>query len=243
MLDACRACGFEPQYDDVAFSELVKLVRRTPPAVIVIDLTRLPAQGREAALALRRAGYSRHIPLVFVDGPPVKVAAIRAQLPDALWTARENLCDALSAALANRPENPVVPPTVMERYRARTTAQKLGVQAGFTVGVIDPPREYAAILGEMPEGVTLTEDSAAIQPVTLWFLHEPDAYRASLRRMRAIAAKTRLWLLWPKGAKNGLTQYAVRAAALEAGLVDYKICAVSGKWSGMLFARRKERKL
>jgi hypothetical protein len=31
----------------------------------------------------------------------------------------------------------------------------------------------------------------------------------------------------------------VRDTALEAGLVDYKICAVNEQWSGMAFARRK----
>jgi hypothetical protein len=37
----------------------------------------------------------------------------------------------------------------------------------------------------------------------------------------------------------GLTDRRVREAAIEAGLVDYKICAVNEQWSAMAFARRK----
>jgi hypothetical protein len=54
-----------------------------------------------------------------------------------------------------------------------------------------------------------------------------------------MADRTKLWVAWRKGAKNGITQNSVREAAREFGLVDYKICAIDGRWSGMLFALRK----
>jgi hypothetical protein len=57
--------------------------------------------------------------------------------------------------------------------------------------------------------------------------------------MRGMADRTKLWVAWRKGAKNGVTQNSVRQAAREFGLVDYKIWAIDGRWSGMLFARRK----
>ena len=41
---------------------------------------------------LRRTKYARHIPLIFVDGAPEKVEAIRLDLPDATFTTRERLC-------------------------------------------------------------------------------------------------------------------------------------------------------
>jgi hypothetical protein len=37
-----------------------------------------------------------------------------------------------------------------------------------------------------------------------------------------------------------LTQNDVRRIGLVAGLVDYKICAIDEKWSGLLFAWRKQ---
>ena len=50
-----------------------------------------------------------------------------------------------------------------------------------------------------------------------------------------------LWVCWPKkssGAKTDLTDVAVRATGLAAGLVDVKVCAVDETWSGLRFVRR-----
>jgi hypothetical protein len=57
--------------------------------------------------------------------------------------------------------------------------------------------------------------------------------------MRSLAARTKLWVLWKKGSRNGITQNFIRETAIDAGLVDYKICSVDGHWSGIAFARRK----
>ena len=54
--------------------------------------------------------------------------------------------------------------------------------------------------------------------------------------MQAIAARTKLWIVWRKGI---LTDKLVREHAIDSGLVDYKICAVNAHWSAMAFARRK----
>ena len=51
-----------------------------------------------------------------------------------------------------------------------------------------------------------------------------------------------LWLIWPKKTSalaNDLGEPMVRQMGLEAGLVDYKICAVDQTWSGLAFAVRK----
>ena len=55
-------------------------------------------------------------------------------------------------------------------------------------------------------------------------------------------ARVPVWIIWPKqasGVDTDLTQNAVRAAGLGAGLVDYKVCAVDETWSGLLFPRRR----
>jgi len=236
LIDACRAGGFEVEYDDVDGSLLLKNIRQKLPDVLAIDLTRLPSHGRDVAIYLRRTKYARHIPLVFVDGAPEKVEAIRQQLPDATFTTRGQLRAALKSASAKRVENPVLPPGLMERYGSRTVAQKLGIKAGAAVAVIDPPRDYAAALGELPEGAELVETPDSIQAVTLWFVRDPRDYQAGLRRMRTIAHQTKLWVVWRKGS---LTDRVVRQAAIEVGLVDYKICAVNAQWSAMAFARKK----
>ncbi len=83
LVEACRACGFEVEYDDLKFGDLAKAIRATPPDALAIDLTCLPSHGREAATYLRRTKYARHIPMIFVDGAAEKVEAVKRQLPDA----------------------------------------------------------------------------------------------------------------------------------------------------------------
>jgi hypothetical protein len=239
LIEACRACGFEVEYDDVSGGTLIKMVRLKPPDALVIDLTRLPSHGRDTAIYLRRTKYARHIPLVFVDGEPEKVKAIREQLPDATFTTFRKLSAAIKSACAKRVANPVLPPGLMERYGSRTTAQKLGIRAGATVALIDPPRDYAAALGELPADAELVENPDSVHAVTLWFVRDLREYQAGLRRMRTIAHQTKLWVVWRKGIVGGLSDKLAREAANEVGLVDYKICAVNAQWSAMAFARRK----
>ncbi|HWE50868.1 MAG TPA: hypothetical protein VG273_13830 [Bryobacteraceae bacterium] len=239
LLDACRAAGHEVEYEPGDLPAVAKIVRRTLPEALVIDLSRAPASGRELAFAIRHTKYTRRIPLVFVDGEPEKVEAIRAQLPDATFTSNQRIRSAIKSACSQVLDSPAMPPTVMERYGNRSVAQKLGIKEGTTVALFDPPRDYAAVLGELPEGVELVEDPEDIHPVTLWFVRDPRELQATLPRHRVLAARSKLWIVWTKGATNGLTGAYIREAAIEAGLVDYKICAVNARWSGMAFARKK----
>jgi hypothetical protein len=240
LIEACRASGLEVEYADADFSGQVKAVRANPPDALVIDLTCRPAHGREVAAAFRRTKYARHIPLLFVDGAPEKVAAVRAVLPDATYCTSRQICAKAKAACLKPVKDPVIPAGVMERYGARLVAQKLGIKNGSTVAVFDPPRHYAAALGALPDGVDLVEEPDEIYPVTLWFVRDPRTYQAGMRRMQALADRTKLWIVWRKNSMNGLTQYVVRDTAREAGLVDYKICAMNDAWSAMAFARRKK---
>ncbi len=239
LIEACRECGFEVEYNGVDFPALMKLVRERPPDALVIDLTCRPAMSRDAGIAFRRLKNTRHVPLVFVDGEPAKVTAVREKLPDATYATRKQLCQRVRRACAKGVADPLVPPGMMESYRDRPAVRKLGIAPGSSVGLIDPPRDYAAVLGTLPDGVDLVEDPDSVHPVTLWFVRDPRACQAGMRRLEAIAGRTKLWILWPKASRNGLTQFLIREAANAAGLVDYKVCAVSGKWSGMALARRK----
>src|SRR5512145_2140204 len=77
----------------------LKTIAADPPDAFVIDLSRLPAHGREVAASLRERKATRHVPLVFVDGAPEKVARVRALLPDAIYTDWGRIRGALRAAL------------------------------------------------------------------------------------------------------------------------------------------------
>ena len=54
----------------------------------------------------------------------------------------------------------------------------------------------------------------------------------------------KLWIVWAKKTSPlaaDVSERDVRAAGLDHGLVDFKICAVDADWSGLLFSRRKKR--
>jgi CheY-like chemotaxis protein len=241
LVEACRRGGMEADYDAEAPSgpTVCRAIRQNPPDAVVIDLSRLPSHGREIAVWMRSIKATRHIPIVFANGEPAKVGNMRALLPDATFTTTASVRKAVAAACRKRAAEPVQPAPMMERYGARTAAEKMGIKAGATAAVIDPPRDYPAVIGELPENASLVENPDSVESVTLWFVHEPAGLHAGLRRMRAIADRTKLWILWRKGSDNGITQNGVRQAGIDVGLVDYKICSVDGRWSGILFARKK----
>jgi CheY-like chemotaxis protein len=240
LLNACRKAGFNVEFDDGDLPVVFRAVRDTIPDVLVIDLSRRPSSGRELAIAIRGRKYMRHIPIVFVDGDPVKVEALRGWLPDATFVPLKKVVAGIRTAYKNRTPDPVSPPTVMQRYGSRTNAQKLGVKEGTAVGLFDPPSNYFSVIGELPAGVELVEEPEEIHPVTLWFVTDPRDYQDGLRAKGRMAGKTRLWVVWRKGSTNGLTQDLVRESANEVGLVDYKICALDQHWSAMAFAVRRK---
>ncbi len=236
LLEACRAAGWQADYDpDENGAAVSRGLRETMPDAVAIDLSRRPSSGRDVAVWLRNQKRYRHLPIVFVNGAAEKTEAIRALLPDTTFTETERLAAVLKAG---PPAGTVVPPSMMERYSDRTVAEKLGIADSTRVGVMDPPDDYAAALGVLPEGAEVVEGRE--QQVTLWFIEDMDQLFRSLRRMRTMAGRTKLWIVWRKGSKNGVTQNGIREAAIEAGLVDYKICALNDGRSGILFARKKE---
>ncbi len=217
LIEACRGAGFDVEYLDGDGMAICRAIRATPPPdVVVIDVTRRPSHGRDVAVWLRGRKSTRDIPVVFADGDLLKVIAA---LKDPA-----------------RRANPVTPVV-----REKSAAQKLGITAGSAVACIEPPRDFPALLGELPDSVDFREDDHA--PITLWFVHDRERLLESLRRMRAMATRTKLWLIWRKGTNGsagaGLTQNSLREMTREVGLVDYKICSVNERWSGMLFARKK----
>jgi CheY-like chemotaxis protein len=240
LIEVVRGAGFDVEYvPDPNGAAVARAIKASLPDAVLIDLSRLPSHGREMAVWLRNRKTTRDIPIVFVGGEEVKVAPIKAVIPDAAYVTEKGLSRALAKACAGRAFNPVVPPSAMERFKTKSAAQKLGIVTASKVAVMDAPRDYASVLGDMPENVEFFEDPQAVQSITLWFIRDAEAMLGAVRRMRAIAAQTKLWILWPKGQANKFREGPIREMGIENGMVDYKICSVNDQWSGILFARKK----
>jgi hypothetical protein len=236
-----HAAGYEVMHNAETQSPSVREIKESGAVAVVIDLSRMPSHGKYVGAWLRGSKSTRHIPLVFVGGEAEKVAAIKKQMPDAVYASVTGVGAALKKAIRNPLADPVVPRQMMETAPGRTAAQKMGIREGNVVGLIDPPVDYLKVIGDLPEGVVMEEDSQQACPITIWFVHDVGEYEAALPSRRVLAARSRLWIVWQKGRRDGLNGNFVRERALAMGLVDYKICSLDGVWSGMVFTVKKAR--
>jgi hypothetical protein len=234
--------GYEADSTVPRGTEFLHELRKSSPAAIVIDLGRLPSQGRDLALHIRKNGTTRRIPLVFAGGRSDTVAGVRNQLPDAVFTSWQRIGSSLKRAIAHPPKEPVSPASVFDGYSGTPLPKKLGIKQGSVVGLINTPEDFARTLGPLPVGAKLLTGADGRCNLLICFLRS----RAELeRKVKEIAGRTdfaSVWLAWPKRASGTATDLAeriVRECGLAAGLVDYKICAIDATWSGLLFARRK----
>jgi CheY-like chemotaxis protein len=219
--------------------------RSDPPTAFVIDLSRIPSHGRDVGMALRGAKATRSVPLVFVDGEPDKVAKVREQLPDAVFTDWRRIRGALSKAIARPLESPVVPASSLAGYSGTPLPKKLGIKPAATVVLLGAPDDFERTLGPLPEGAKLTGASTALGDLTIWFVRSLKELSRGLPRAVGRAEHGPVWIAWPKKAaapSTDVTEREVREKGLAAGLVDYKVCAIDATWSGLLFALRREKR-
>jgi CheY-like chemotaxis protein len=241
-----REAGYEVVSDVPSGPELLRGLRNAPPDVVVIDLGRLPSQGRDVGLGVRTFRATRHVPLVFVGGELAKIARVKSVLPDATFTSWGRIRSALKRAIEHPPANPVKPDSMLAGYSGTPLPKKLGIKENSVVALVSAPEGFAQTLGELPAGTKLVGPGRRGRcDIVLWFLR---SRRGLERGMKAMAARTgprRLWILWPKkasGLQTDLAEAVVREAGLAAGLVDFKICAVDATWSGLAFTTRHARK-
>jgi len=193
---------------------------------------------------LRTSPATRHVPIVFVEGEPEKVARTKTLLPDATYTSWSRIKTSLRKALAHPLANPVVPDSVLAGYSGTPLPKKLGIKAGSTLVLLNAPDEFIATLGALPDGVKIKSTARGHRELTVWF---PKSARDLENRIDRLADQVEgggLWIAWPKqasGVKTDITQTIVRKVGLAAGLVDFKICSIDATWSGLKFARRKTR--
>jgi hypothetical protein len=129
-------------------------------------------------------------------------------------------------------------------YSGTPLPKKLGlVTAKGGVGevaVLGEPDGFRALLGDLPEGVTLYARLRDSAKLALCFVRSRAELNALLELLTAQLPKaSHVWLIHPKAhTKPDFNQNDLRDAALAAGLVDYKVCSVSEDWSGLKFAWR-----
>ncbi len=239
-----KAAGYAVDSSAMHGSGIVGQMRLLAPDAVVIDLDRLPSHGREMAIMLRTSKSTRHIPIVFAGGVPDKVARLRAELSDAVYSSWTSIAPAIALAITAPPQNPVRPIPHMERWSGSSLVRKLGIVAKTQVSILGAPDGFAELLGDLPEGVAISTRLGKQTKLALYFVRTGDDLDRALEHLVGqLPQGSAVWVIHPKrsgGVKPDFNQNDVRDRALPLGLVDYKVCSVSEQWSGLKFAWRKK---
>ncbi len=241
-IGALRTAGHQVEWEPLT-PQVLRSLRRAPPAAVVIDLSRLPMQGRDVGMGLRSAAATRLVPIVFVDGEAEKLARVKRSLPDAVYTTWGRIGASLKRALARPPRDPLVPSSVLAGYSGTPLPRKRGIKLGAVVALEGAPAGFEAALGDLPAEARMTRRGAAPRDLTLWFVRSLADLRKGAGSMARTAGDGKLWIIWAKRTSplaSDVGEADVRREGLAVGLVDYKICAVDQDWSGLLFTRRKQ---
>lgn len=128
-------------------------------------------------------------------------------------------------------------------YSGTPLVKKLGLKDGFSALVEGHPDDYFELLGPTPDVHWKTRAAGVLDFIHL-FVTKQKRLQQRLPLLQSKLAKSgSLWISWPKKSSGKETEVAeadVRAAGLDIGLVDVKICAVDETWSGLKFVYRKE---
>ena len=238
-----RAAGYEVAFD-LPTPATLKELRNNPPDAVVIDLDRLPAQGRDLGVALRTYKNTYRIPIVFVAGKPEKVRRVQEALPDAVFTPWSRIRSSLKRAISMSPAEPLRHQSVFAGYSGTPLPKKLGIKAHSTIALVGAPRDFETTLGPLPDAVTLRRQARGRPDMVVWFTKSKKDLDSRLEKMGSLAGRDGLWIVWPKkksGVGTDLSQTVVRKAGLDSGLVDYKVCSVDETWTGLKFTQRKPR--
>jgi hypothetical protein len=239
-VEQLQRAGFAADESQPQGPKDLRLYREKPPEAFVIDLSRAPAKGRDVGLFLRGQKATRASALVFAGGDKEKVEALRCLLPDASYAGWATIPRTRAKALASPPARPVTP-GAMAGYAGTPLARKLGFKAGSVMLLVGAPARFERTMEPLPEGARVVERAREADRVLLFATSLEELARRFGPAAKAVRSGGGMWIVWPKktsGVKSDLSQTVVRKLGLDAGWVDYKICAIDATWSGLLFARR-----
>jgi len=171
------------------------------------------------------------------------VASIKNQLPDAIYTTWDSLANDIELALTKSISNPVTPDSMMDAYKGKSLAEKLGIKDRDLVALINPPNNYPEIIEPKYNNVIFIKQPVPHCNLLIWFVQDSEELIQHIHNLLKNTDCGKIWIAWPKKSSSrhsDLTQTVVRKTGLEAGLIDYKISSFDEIWSGLLFARRKK---
>jgi hypothetical protein len=133
-------------------------------------------------------------------------------------------------------------PGKMAGYSGTPLQKKLGIRENYSAVLINAPDRFERKLEPLPARAEVVINPKGANVAVLFVGSLAELARDFRPLAKALPEKTALWIAWPKkasGVKTDLTENVVRKFGLDAGWIDYKVCAIDETWSGLCFARRK----
>jgi len=122
-------------------------------------------------------------------------------------------------------------------YSGTPLAKKLGIKTGYNIKLVNAPPYYLELFTDFPIDVRF-EDNDGVQKNFIHFFTKQEDELLSLLPLlkKQIIQDGIIWVSWPKKSSKvitDVTEDTIRNYAISIGLVDIKVCAVDGIWSGL----------
>jgi hypothetical protein len=121
----------------------------------------------------------------------------------------------------------------------RSVAQKLLLKPGQRIAVVGTPGDYAALVGGLPDGATLTAEPTRDADVLHLFVTDRADLAARWPAVaRAMGPDTTLWISYPKrgpGVTTDLTRDVGWAPVRASGYDPVTQVAIDERWSAMRY--------
>ena len=131
----------------------------------------------------------------------------------------------------------------MAGYSGTPLLKKLGIKPGHQIKTVNEPTVYWDWLAPLPEGTTVSKNGIKEQAdfIHLFVKERKTFEKEFLKNKKFLKKDGMLWISWPKKSAKvptDLDENIIRDFGLKNGLVDVKVCAVDGIWSGLKFMFR-----
>jgi hypothetical protein len=130
----------------------------------------------------------------------------------------------------------------MPPYSSTPLLKKLGIKSNKIIGIYNAPTDFIDLLGELPEGVMIGDESAVSMDFIISFHIRMASLQEVLTNYKPQLAKDgMIWIAWPKASSKvttDLNRDYIREYFLENGLVDVKVASINEIWSGLKFVYR-----
>jgi hypothetical protein len=129
----------------------------------------------------------------------------------------------------------------MAGYSGTPLVKKIGIKPGHRLLFVNAPKDFAATLGELPEGAGTVTKGRPFDVGIVFVKSAADLQQRVSEVQSQMSQDGMLWAAWPKktsGVTTDLVEDKVRDFGLATGLVDVKVCAIDETWSGLKFVIR-----